>query len=119
MSTRQELEARTYDQLLELYADSYKEIHGFRPQNRRPSREALIDFWASYDTEFEANKARKQTEEQRCIAIFEERIQGVLALMPHASRADAIRLISDDEGYDEEAIEDEFGLPYGYLKTAA
>jgi hypothetical protein len=117
--TLAELEARSTESLLDSYRECYKSLHNVNPRGM-PSREELIQFWLTYDADFAAMSAQEKAEEAKGAERLEADIANLLATMPKASRDDAIRLlIQSIGGQDEECLEYEYGTRFGYLKAVA
>ena len=109
----------------DIYSDLYKDVYGSRP------RGATFASIEAFDEDFkflmkQLNEAIKQEEEdqRRAVTLFEIRLNEIMYLVNDTDRVNAIRLLAQAEGYEEdlewygyEKVEFEFNLPYGYIKN--
>ena len=96
--TRTELSAMTVEQLLEGYSDAHKDLCGWRPRHT-PSHEELVEFWDTFDVNFQTQKNIEEQQDAEGLARFEADVAKALEVGA-TDRATAIRWMLDGENVD-------------------
>lgn len=86
---RAKLEVATMENLLYTWSDAHKDLYGFRPRHT-PSREELIEFWATFDEKFSRVQEEENLRAEAALQRFQDHIQGLM-LEYNISETDAIR----------------------------
>lgn len=119
---RAALEAKSFEDLSYLWSDAHKDLYDFRPRHT-PSKEELVEFWATFEDRF----ARKQAEEADIEARMQDRlnecIDAILDTVKDATVARAMMMLAENAGVqiykgraDWEALDWEFGVKFGTCK---
>lgn len=109
-----------------VYSDLYKEAYSIRPRGTECQFSSVKDFERAFDSALVAldrEQEREVRDQQYALECFEKRIVEVLAIMPRATKADAIRILMQTQNISEDDVacyglefaDYEFGLKYGTI----
>lgn len=120
MQTWEQLSRR--DQLLSIYSDVYKDVHGFRPRGGNISLMSEDDLEAQIlilHAEVSTEERERESREQQAAHRFEQRVLKTIE-SGAGDRETAIRWIheAEDTDGDAEFLCFRLGLPYDYLQKA-
>ena len=111
----------------DIFSDLFKDVCGYRPRGTLAQFESIEAFDAEFKRLAKSLDAQIEEEAQAkelAKAKFELRLSEIMVAVSNVDRANAIRLLAQAEGYEEdldwygyEKVEYEFNLPYGYIKT--